>query len=61
MIRLSEIGETESTDGWCPYCQGITAWLITVLPEQWLRFECTKCCKISRDVLLSQTEEVSDV
>lgn len=50
MLHLSEVGEEETTDGECVYCKQTTTWLITVLPNSVLRFECTRCCKISRDV-----------
>lgn len=44
----------------CVYCKEDTLWLVTELPDDWIRFECTKCCKISRDVKLAgKTEEVS--
>lgn len=46
--------ENETTTGECPYCQRETTWLVTLLENEWLRFECTRCCKISRDVLVAQ-------
>lgn len=54
MLHLSEVGTEETTEGHCVYCQQTTTWLITVLPDQWMRFECTRCCKISRDVCVAQ-------
>jgi hypothetical protein len=53
MLQLSEVGTEEETQGHCVYCQQNTTWLITVLPGQRLRFECVRCCKISRDVYIA--------
>lgn len=52
-LRLSDVGGTEQVEGWCVYCQQITTWLVTVLTDNRLRFECTRCCKISRDVTVA--------
>lgn len=56
MLHLSEehIGDEETTEGWCVYCQQITTWLLTVIASNKIRFDCTRCCKISRDVLVAQ-------
>jgi hypothetical protein len=54
MLHLKDEGDTETTEGHCIYCRQNTTWLITVLSGNWLRFECTRCCKISRDVLVAQ-------
>ncbi len=45
--------ETEYMDAECVYCVATTTWLVEKIADDWLRFECTKCCKISRDLHLA--------